>query len=108
MLISKKYSTFANQIPYNMTSTASKMPSIWLCIFFDLVGMSSFFIPVYGEWIDMVWAPIAALMFYLLFGGRTGAIGAVGAFVEEALPFADILPVFTIGYFVRKYSKKQN
>jgi hypothetical protein len=60
--------------------------------------MISYLIPTWGEWIDALWAPIAALLFYLLFGGKTAAIGSVITLLEEALPFTDFLPLFTIMY----------
>ncbi|MBR6549774.1 MAG: hypothetical protein IKT71_01045 [Paludibacteraceae bacterium] len=84
-----------------------KLPPIWLCILLDVAGCISYFLPTWGEWIDAIWAPLSALFFYLLFGGKTGALGAVINFVEESLPFADILPMFTIGYFVRKREIKK-
>lgn len=79
-----------------------KLSKLWLCILLDLIGMVSYFIPVWSEWIDVVWAPLSAFLFYLLFGGKTGTIGAAITFAEEALPFTDIIPMFTIGYFARK------
>ena len=80
----------------------NKLPKLWVCILLDLVGMISYFVPSIGEWIDALWAPIAAFLFYLLFGGKTGTIGAAITFAEEVLPFADAIPMFTIGYFARK------
>lgn len=79
-----------------------KLPPLWICILLDAIGMASYFIPGWGEWIDVVWAPVSASLFYVLFGGKTGTIGAAITFAEEALPFADIIPMFTIGYFIRK------
>ena len=78
------------------------LPSLWLCLLLDAVGMVSYFIPAWGEWIDAVWGPLSAFLFYYLFGGKTGAVGAAISFAEESLPFTDIIPMFTIGYFVRK------
>ena len=78
------------------------LPSLWLCLLLDAVGMVSYFIPAWGEWIDVVWGPLAAFLFYYLFGGKTGAVGAAISFAEESLPFTDFIPMFTIGYFVRK------
>ena len=85
-----------------MQTTIHKLPSLWLCVLLDMVGVLSYFIPAWGEWMDLVWAPLSAFLFYLLFGGKTGAIGSAITFAEEALPFTDIIPMFTIGYFVRK------
>ena len=76
-----------------------QLPPLWLCILLDAVGMLSYFIPSIGEWMDTAWAPISAYLFDLLFGGTKGTIIA---FLEEALPFTDIIPTFTITYFLRK------
>lgn len=89
------------------TEKGIKLPPIWLCIVLDLLGCVSYFVPTWGEWIDLIWAPISAFFFFLLFGGKTGALGAVINFIEESIPFADLLPMFTIGYFVRKREIKK-
>ena len=75
------------------------LPPLWLCILIDLIGMLSYVIPGIGEWMDIVWAPISAFLFSLLFGGTKGTIIA---FLEEILPFTDVIPTFTITYFIRK------
>ncbi|MEO7045240.1 MAG: hypothetical protein ABI091_08000 [Ferruginibacter sp.] len=79
------------------------LPNIWLCLLLDLIGCASFTIPLVGEFSDVVWAPISAFLFYRMFGGRFGRIGAVLNFIEEILPFTDIIPSFTIAWAIRKY-----
>jgi hypothetical protein len=79
-----------------------QLPPLWLCLLLDAIGIASYFIPIWGEWMDVMWGPLSACWFYYLFGGKTGVVGAVVSFVEESLPFADIIPMFTIGYFIRK------
>jgi len=78
------------------------LPNISICIVMDLVGMATFAIPGFGEFGDLVWAPISALVFLKMFGGRVGTIGGILNFIEEILPFADIIPSFTIAWFIRK------
>ncbi len=78
------------------------VPNIVLCILLDMIGMASYFIPALGEFTDVIWAPISGFLFYLLFGGRFGMIGGVLNFLEEIIPFTDIIPSFTIGWFIRK------
>ena len=78
------------------------LPNIVICIALDLAGMASYFIPAMGEFADIVWAPISAILFYTLFGGRFGMIGGVLNFLEEIIPFTDIIPSFTIAWFIRK------
>lgn len=76
---------------------------LWQAIVLDCVGYLSYVIPFVGEYADILWAPLAAWMFYRMFGGKLGRIGAVVSFVEEALPFFDFIPTFTIAWFLRKF-----
>ena len=83
------------------------IPSLWVCIVLDIVGSLSYIFPVVGEWTDVIWAPISAFLFYRLFGGKTGKVGAVVSFVEELFPFPDIIPTFTIGYIYTYFRRKK-
>ena len=78
------------------------LPHISICILLDLIGMLSFIFPAFGELADTVWAPISGLIFFKLFGGRLGTIGGVLNFLEEIIPFTDVIPSFTIAWFIRK------
>jgi len=78
------------------------VPHIAICIIMDLVGMATYLIPAFGEFGDIVWAPISGYIFYTLFGGRFGVIGGVLNFLEEIIPYTDIIPSFTIAWFIRK------
>ena len=78
------------------------LPNIGICILMDVIGMASFIFPGLGELSDIIWAPISGFVFYKLFGGRLGLIGGVFDFLEEILPFTDIIPSFTIAWFIRK------
>ena len=80
------------------------LPNLGVCIFLDLIGMSSFVFPFLAEFTDVIWAPVSALIFTKLFGGRLGLIGGVLNFIEEILPFTDIIPSFTIAWFIRKHA----
>lgn len=78
------------------------LPNIGLCIVMDLIGMASYIFPAMGEFADVVWAPISGYIFFKLFGGRLGIIGSVLNFLEEIIPFTDIIPSFTIAWFIRR------
>ena len=78
------------------------LPNIVLCIILDVIGMATYFIPALGEFADAIWAPISGFLFFTLFGGRFGVIGGVLNFLEEIIPFTDIIPSFTIAWFIRK------
>ena len=78
------------------------LPNIAICIVMDLIGMATYFFPGLGEFADIVWAPISGYVFFKMFGGRFGMIGGVLNFLEEIIPFTDIIPSFTIAWFIRK------
>ncbi len=74
----------------------------------DVLGMLSYALPVIGEFGDIFWAPISAIIFYISFGGRKGAMGAAINFMEEALPFSDIVPTFTLGWLYFRFVESKN
>ena len=64
----------------------------------DLIGCATYSVPFLGEFGDLLWAPLSALLFYKAFGGWKGALGSAFNFVEEILPFTDFIPTFTIAW----------
>ena len=78
------------------------LPNIVICIVMDLMGMLTYAFPGLGEFADIVWAPISGYVFFKMFGGRFGMIGGVLNFLEEIIPFTDVIPSFTIAWFIRK------
>ena len=82
------------------------LPSLGLCILMDLLGYASFGIPILGELLDLVWAPVSALIYMKLFGFKKGFLGGMFNFVEEILPGFDIIPTFTITWFIQ-YAKRK-
>ncbi len=91
----------------NIAAPSKPLPSLTTCIFMDLIGYISYGIPFLGEVIDLVWAPLSALIFMKLFGFKKGFFGGMFNFVEELLPGLDFIPTFTITWFVY-YFKKSN
>jgi hypothetical protein len=75
---------------------SDKFKRLAAAIALDVVGMLTLVFPVVGELGDLVWAPVAAIASVLLFGGRAGVVGGALTFVEEALPFTDIVPSLTL------------
>ena len=65
-------------------------------LFFDAIGMLSFALPLIGEFSDIVWAPISAMLIYKMYGGREGRIAGMVSFIEEIIPGLDIIPTFTL------------
>ena len=70
----------------------NKYQKLGLGILFDAFGYASFVFPV----IDIVWAPLAAYLMTKMYEGKKGKIAAAVTFVEEALPFLDVIPTFTL------------
>lgn len=71
----------------------------------DMIGAASYAIPFLGEISDIFWAPLSAIIFFLTFGGWKGALGGIGNLVEEILPGTDLIPSFTIMWFIQRYRK---
>ena len=78
-----------------------KTATLLFCILMDLIGYATYSIPFLGEFGDLLWAPISAVIFYKTFGGWRGAFGGIFNFVEELLPFTDFVPSFTIMWLLR-------
>ncbi len=70
----------------------------------DVLGYATYAIPLLGEFADILWAPVSALIFYRTFGGIKGAFGGVFNFIEELLPGLDFIPSFTITWFITRFS----
>ncbi len=83
-----------------------KQPSLGFCLLMDAIGCATFLVPGIGEFADILWAPISAIIFFRTFGGWKGAFGGVFNFVEELLPGLDFIPTFTIAYFWQWYNER--
>jgi len=73
-----------------------KYMKLLLSILFDALGMVSFIIPGIGEFTDIIWAPLSAYLMTKMYKGKKGKIVAAITFVEEAMPFIDVIPTFTL------------
>lgn len=82
-------------------------PTLTFCLIMDLLGSATFLLPGLGEWFDILWAPVSAMLFFNSFGGKVGRIGSIINFAEEILPFTDFIPTFTIAYLYNHYFKKE-
>lgn len=90
-----------------MQDNKKTTPSLIFCLFMDLAGLATYAFPVMGEWVDIIWAPLSAFIFYRTFGGRTGKIGSIFNLVEELLPGADFIPTFTLAYLYKTITQKR-
>ncbi len=66
----------------------NKHKKLALGIVFDALG--------YIPFIDIVWAPLSAYLMTKLYPGKKGKIAAAISFIEEAMPFLDVIPTFTL------------
>lgn len=75
---------------------ANKERNLFLGILFDIIGSLSFAIPLVGEFSDVVWAPISAILMAKMYKGSRGKVGGAISFLEEIIPFTDFIPSFTL------------
>ena len=85
-----------------------KLKKLFLGLLFDGIGMISFSIPLLGEFSDVIWAPVAAFIMTRMYKGRVGRVASILTFVEEIIPFTDVIPSFTITWIYTYYFQKQN
>jgi len=84
-----------------------KIKKLILGILFDAVGMLSFTIPLVGEFADVIWAPFAGFLMTKMYEGRVGRIAGILTFVEEIIPFTDVIPSFTLTWIYTYLIKKE-
>jgi len=83
--------------------------SLLFCLAMDAVGYATYAVPFLGEFADIIWAPLSALIFFRTFGGWKGAFGSVFNFAEELLPGTDFVPSFTLMWAWNYFAvKKKN
>lgn len=82
---------------------AAQWAKLLVCVLIDVAGDSSFLLPGLGETADLVYAPLEAFVLQFLFASP--AISAVG-FVEEALPFTDVIPTATVAWALETFGSK--
>lgn len=85
-----------------------KMRKLILGLLLDGIGMISFSIPLIGEFSDVIWAPIAAFIMTRMYKGRVGKVASILTFLEEILPFTDIIPSFTLTWIYTYYFQKSS
>lgn len=76
-------------------------------IIFDLIGMATIAVPYIGSLLDFIWAPIAARQMRSMYPGKKGKLASIFVFVEEILPFTDVIPSFTLMWIYTFILKSQ-
>jgi hypothetical protein len=92
------------------TFKGHKWQSLFIGILMDAGGLVTFLIPVLGEWLDVIWAPFSAFVMSKMYAKTHGNWSSWLAFAEEALPWADFVPSFTLMWlyaFVFKAKKTE-
>jgi hypothetical protein len=93
---------------HNQSVPNNRSRDLLLSILFDAVGMLSFSIPLIGEFSDVVWAPISALLMMQMYKGGKGKLAGILSFLEEIIPFTDFIPSFTLMWlYTYVFTKKQ-
>lgn len=91
----------------SILNVKNKKKNLLLGLLFDGIGMLSFTVPMIGEFSDVIWAPIAGFLMTRMYKGSVGKVGGVIAFLEEIIPFTDIIPSFTLTWIYNYWIKKQ-
>ncbi len=90
------------------SASDKKQKQLLLSLLFDAIGMFSYALPFLGEvTIDVIWAPISGIILASMYKGTVGKVGGVISFLEELLPFTDILPTFTLTWIYTYYFSKE-
>ncbi len=84
----------------------TKNKKLFLGILMDALGYMSYMFPVFGDFIDVLWAPLSAYIMTKLYKGRVGKVAGVINFIEEALPVIDFIPTFTLTWVYEFIFKK--
>ncbi len=96
-----------SKITNNQSNENHKQRNLFLGIVFDLIGMLSFTIPLVGEFSDVVWAPVSAILMAYMYKGTIGKVAGILEFIEEAIPFTDFIPTFTLTWIYTYVLQKQ-
>jgi hypothetical protein len=91
----------ADSPEYRRATVQPDFGKLLICLAIDLAGSSSELIPILGEFTDVVTAPLAATLLQNQFGGSKVVFFL--EFVEEILPFTDIIPFATLCWVIDTY-----
>ena len=81
-----------------MKKPSNKYKLLFFGLLLDAVGVitSSWILPAIGDFADVLWAPLAAWLMTKMYKGTAGKVAGVITFVEEIIPYVDIVPSFTL------------
>ena len=87
--------------------TNSKNKTLLKSLCYDAVGMVTTAIPVVGPFLDLAWAPYASKKMSEMYPDKKGKIASIIVFLEEILPFTDIIPTFTLMWIYTHLWKRE-
>ena len=89
--------------PYFKMKTLNNphFPSLLACVIFDAISCIGLFMSQYQTLFKIIWAPLSALIYFRLYGGKIGFFGGAGCFVEESSDYGFTIPMFTITWFAK-------
>lgn len=97
-----------NQEPQpTVVKKSDKKTKLLLSLIFDGIGMLTYSAPLFGEVVDVVWAPISGILLMLMYKGTAGKIAGLFGTIEELIPFTDVIPTFTITWFYTYIIKRE-
>jgi len=70
---------------------------LWISLVIDLVGSSSYLLPLVGEAFDLGWAPAQTILIMAMYDSTSPNLKYL-SFMEEILPFTDVIPSASIGW----------
>mmetsp|Transcript_18288 Transcript_18288/g.38112 ORF Transcript_18288/g.38112 Transcript_18288/m.38112 type:complete len:475 (+) Transcript_18288:217-1641(+) len=70
---------------------------LWISLVVDLIGSSSYLLPMAGEGFDLAWAPAQTILIMAMYDTTSPNLKYV-SFLEEILPFTDVVPSACIGW----------
>ena len=79
----------------------NKYKKLVLSLVLDVIGL----IPI--PFLDVAWATLSAYLMTKMYKGKEGKLAAIISFIEEAIPFADAVPTFTIMWVYSYIIKKE-
>lgn len=77
-------------------------------VIYDALGMATMSVPLIGPFLDLAWAPYAARKMSKMYPGKKGKLASIVVFLEEILPFTDVIPTFTLMWLYTYVWKKEN
>lgn len=82
----------------------NKYPKLFLSLLLDAIGYVSIIFPPF----DFIWAPASGIIMTKLYKGKVGKIAGIVSFLEEAFPFTDVIPTFSIMWIYTYLVKSKN